>query len=132
MGQLLGTVRDWTLTVAPNRTHHSPLTPICCWSKVWETAPLFERLSPHRPDMTVDAAVRGRGAAQLEVSHECGGIPQRQVHQPLRPGRAWRWRPDHGASRLCLYRPRLFERHQRHRRARSEEPEARRLRALSA
>ena len=23
MGQLLGTVRDWTLTVAPNRTDHS-------------------------------------------------------------------------------------------------------------
>src|SRR6266481_2146031 len=25
MGQLLGTVRDWTLTVASNRTNHSPL-----------------------------------------------------------------------------------------------------------
>ena len=49
-----------------------------------------------------------------------------------RPGRPRRRRPDHGASRLRLCRPRVQQRHHDRRRARSEAPEGRRLHRLPA
>ncbi len=46
------------------------------------------------------------------------------AHRPQRPGRAGRWRADHGAPRLRLYRASVLERVQRRRRAGPQEPEA--------
>ena len=66
MGQLLGTVRDWTLTVTPNLTDHSTFVAYMlsverAGKRLLYTGD-FRRQCPHTK---VDrAAVRGRGAAQ--------------------------------------------------------------------
>ena len=48
---------------------------------------------------------------------------QHAPDRPLRSGRPLRRPADHGAQRLCLYRPRLLERLFRHRRARPDQAE---------
>ena len=90
----------------------------------------FESGSPPlvaRPCCTSQAIVEYSAASRprpqrerAESDHDCSCLAQYQVRQPFGPRRPRRRRADHGASRPCLCRPRVQQRHHDGRRARCQ------------